>query len=80
MYVIFFFLTFLVPTIEELKWRVDFVLSSSKLKEVNDPSVHLSIKVKSSPNPHTFEMSMDKFQVLHHELKAVRDLMNNMST
>jgi hypothetical protein len=75
-----FSLTLLVPTIEELKWRVDFVLSSSKLKEVNEPSVHLSIKVKNTPNPHTFELSMDKFQVLHHELKTVRDLMNNVST
>jgi hypothetical protein len=71
--------TLRLPTIQELKWRVDFILSSSKLKEVNEPSVHLSIKLKNENKPHSFELSMSKFQVLHQELKAARELMNNMS-
>lgn len=55
------------------------MLSSSKLKEVNEPSVHVSVKVTNEEKPHTFEMSMEKFQVLHQELRTARDLMNNLT-
>ncbi|KAL0480334.1 commd4 [Acrasis kona] len=70
--------TLRLPSISELKWRVDYVLSSSKINQVNEPGVHLSMKLKGNKEPTTFEMSLDKFQVLHHELRSARDLMENI--
>ncbi|KAL9652072.1 hypothetical protein ABK040_000413 [Willaertia magna] len=75
--------TLRLPRIEELKWRVDLVLSSSKLKSVNEPTVQLNLKIVHSEehdtyiNNERFEMSADKFRVLHKELKQIRNLMES---
>ena len=56
-----------VSRLESVDWRVDYVLSSSELKEVNEPSVQLRLHVK---NPDTGDveatsltLSADKFRV-----------------
>lgn len=68
--------TMRLPQIEDLKWRVDFVLSSSALKEVNEPSVQLCLQV--AQHNHAFDVSLDQFRVLHHELKIARKLMDQL--
>jgi hypothetical protein len=69
-----------LPKIEEWKWRVDFIMSSSKLKQVNEPSVQLELKIVQKENQHTeaFDVSLDQFRVLRHELKTARKLMDQL--
>ncbi|EFC49679.1 predicted protein, partial [Naegleria gruberi] len=74
--------TLRLPKIEELKWRVDLVLSSSTLKTMNEPTVQLNLKILHSEEDGSittherFEMSADKFRILHNELKDIRQLMD----
>ena len=71
-----------MPKIEELKWRVDLVLSSSTLKSLNEPTVQLNLQIvhseedRSMTTHERFEMSADKFRILYSELKDVRHLMD----
>lgn len=61
------FLYISVSRLEKVDWRVDYILSSSELKEVNDPSVQLRLHVKNpdtgAVEPTSFAMSADKFRV-----------------
>lgn len=71
-----------LPRIENVQWRVDYVLCSSHLKEVNEPSVQLCLKTKD-PNSNTtqkdsFTISKDKFLVLLHELKQAYKTMEGI--
>lgn len=49
-------------------WRVDYILSSSLLQSVEEPMVHLQLKVKTAPDapaqPVAISLSADKFQIL----------------
>nr|KAF6499560.1 COMM domain containing 4 [Molossus molossus] len=49
-------------------WRVDYILSSSLLRSVEEPMVHLQLKVANAPDapaqPVAISLSADKFQVL----------------
>lgn len=49
-------------------WRVDYILSSSLLQSVEEPMVHLQLKVATAPDapaqPVAISLSADKFQVL----------------
>lgn len=70
--------THIVPHIDKIKWRVDFLLTSSKLKDVSSPSVELCLHVR---NPLTnkckaevFEVSSDKLRVLHHGKSVSRSI------
>ncbi|KAK2153037.1 hypothetical protein LSH36_310g03052 [Paralvinella palmiformis] len=57
-----------VSSLESVDWRVDYLVSSSQLKEVKEPCVQLRLKVKN-PDTDTVESSAfivdsDKFRVL----------------
>ena len=49
-------------------WRVDYTLSSSLLRSVEEPMVHLRLEVAAASGapaqPVTMSLSADKFQVL----------------
>ncbi|NXK14996.1 COMD4 protein, partial [Herpetotheres cachinnans] len=49
-------------------WRVDYTLSSSELREVNEPLVHLTFNVRNGEHGRTvaipMALSADKFRVL----------------
>lgn len=49
-------------------WRVDYTLSSSLLRSVEEPMVHLRLEVAAAPGtlaqPVVMSLSADKFQVL----------------
>lgn len=58
----------LVGHLEAVNWRVDYTLSSSELKEVNEPTVQLRLQAQ---NPETdsiettvVSITADKFRVL----------------
>lgn len=51
-----------------MSWRVDYTLSSSELREVNEPLVHLNFHVRDGERGRTvtipMALSADKFRVL----------------
>lgn len=51
-----------------VSWRVDYTLSSSLLRSVEEPMVHLQLEVVPAPGaaaqPISMSLSADKFQVL----------------
>lgn len=69
--------------IESVEWRVDYVISSSTLKEVNEPNIQLCLKIK---NPDTkkveavsFTMVADKFRVFLNEMKQAQTAIESLS-
>lgn len=68
--------------LEAVNWRVDYTLSSSELKEINEPTIQLRFQ---SQNPETdstettvISVSADKFRVLLTELKQAQAIMNGL--
>uniref|UniRef100_A0A8C2V1G7 COMM domain containing 4 n=1 Tax=Chinchilla lanigera TaxID=34839 RepID=A0A8C2V1G7_CHILA len=61
-------------------WRVDYTLSSSLLRSVEEPLVHLQLEVAAAPGvvaqPVAMALSADKFQVLLAEMKQAQALMS----
>lgn len=68
--VLFTLLLYIVTEIHSLDWQVNYVITSSMLQQVNDPSVQLNLKVKElgneKPKLHTVDMSSTKFLLLLH--------------
>lgn len=54
--------------LDSVSWRVDYTLSSSELRQVNEPVVHLKLNVKNVDEkvtePVTMTLSAEKFRVL----------------
>lgn len=73
-----------VDKLGSVEWRVDYILASSSLQDLNAPSVQLKLNVKKSSEggadiePVAFEMNADKFRVFLHEMKAARALMEGI--
>ncbi|GAB0193976.1 COMM domain-containing protein 4 [Grus japonensis] len=65
-----------------VRWRVDYTLSSSELREVNEPLVHLTFNLRDGEHGRTtavpVALSADKFRVLLAELKQAQALMNTL--
>jgi len=55
--------TLKLPRIEDFSWRVDFILSSSYLNDLNSPNVQLKIKTTKN-DEFAFDVSLDKFLAL----------------
>lgn len=57
-----------VGRLEAVSWRVDYTLSSSELKEVNEPTVQLRLQAQGaesgSSETTVVSISADKFRVL----------------
>ena len=53
-----------LPRVEKMDWRVDYVVSSSKMADVESPSVSLKFATDDGSS-HTFDVSSDKFAVLY---------------
>eukprot|EP01097_Dermamoeba_algensis_P001604 TRINITY_DN1600_c0_g1_i2.p1 TRINITY_DN1600_c0_g1~~TRINITY_DN1600_c0_g1_i2.p1 ORF type:complete len:208 (+),score=49.79 TRINITY_DN1600_c0_g1_i2:71-694(+) len=82
--------TLKLPRLESVEWRVDYILSSSTLSQVNHPSIQLNIKTKELPGnrtggkedflikDHPVDVSTDKFLILLNELKEARALMDDL--
>lgn len=69
--------------LHSVEWRVDYILSSSKLKDINEPCVQLKMNVKATETdevkPLSFTVSADKFRVLLNELKQADAIIQNLS-
>ncbi len=57
-----------VDRLASLEWRVDYLLSSSALQELNAPSVQLKLNINPADGgaikSHSFDVSSAKFRVL----------------
>lgn len=57
-----------VGRLEAVNWRVDYTLSSSELKEVNEPTVQLKLQAQNPESGSTettvVSVTADKFRVL----------------
>uniref|UniRef100_A0A672MIE7 COMM domain-containing protein 4-like n=1 Tax=Sinocyclocheilus grahami TaxID=75366 RepID=A0A672MIE7_SINGR len=66
--------------LEAVNWRVDYTLSSSELKQVNEPTVQLRLQAQDpetdSTQTTTVSITADKFRVLLTELKQAQTMMN----
>ena len=68
--------------LEELQWRVDFVLGSSELHEITEPEVQLRFSEVDVSNgaalPVSFSMTARKFSLLLSELRQAQRLMEGL--
>ncbi len=48
---------------DSVDWRVDYILSSSSIEEVNEPAVQLQVVVDG--DTHSFEVDESKFRILY---------------
>lgn len=75
--------SFRLDNLQNLQWRVDYVLGSSQLKEVKEPEINLRFETvnsdSSSEQSVSFTMTSDKFRVLLHELKQAYKTMDGLS-
>ncbi|KAM9377029.1 COMM domain-containing protein 4 [Pholidichthys leucotaenia] len=66
--------------LDSVSWRVDYILSSSELREVNEPMIQLKLQTQSAESGSTdttvVSVSADKFRVLLSELKQAQTMMN----
>ncbi|KAK3600360.1 hypothetical protein CHS0354_015501 [Potamilus streckersoni] len=69
--------------LDDVEWRIDYIISSSELKDINEPCVQLKMKINNpdlhSTKPVSFTILADKFRVLLNELKLAEQMMNNIS-
>lgn len=66
--------------LEAVSWRVDYTLSSSELRQVNEPLIQLRLQAQGAESGSTettvVSASADKFRVLLTELKHAQAMMN----
>lgn len=66
-----------LPTLDELKWRVDVAISTSSLSRALQPSVLMQIKL-SDGTFHQFELPVSKFQELRYNVALILKEMNDL--
>jgi len=70
--------SFTLPRVRDVEWRIDYLLSSSGIKDLQTPAIRMKLNLTKS-EPVTFEMTPEKFRVFYNDLKAARGLMDSMS-
>ncbi|XP_044219227.1 COMM domain-containing protein 5 [Thunnus albacares] len=66
-----------LPTIDDLKWRVDVAISTSSLARALQPSVLMQMKL-SDGGFHRFEVPVSKFQELRYNVALILKEMNDL--
>ncbi|XP_041356215.1 COMM domain-containing protein 4-like [Gigantopelta aegis] len=71
-----------LSTLESTQWRVDYILASSELTDINEPCVQVKLESRDpqtqTVTPITFTVSADKFRVLLNELKQADSMMDSL--
>eukprot|EP01006_Ploeotia_vitrea_P025249 TRINITY_DN58116_c0_g1_i1.p1 TRINITY_DN58116_c0_g1~~TRINITY_DN58116_c0_g1_i1.p1 ORF type:complete len:177 (+),score=93.74 TRINITY_DN58116_c0_g1_i1:445-975(+) len=70
--------SFQLPRVTSTEWRVDYLLGSSARPKTSQANVRMKINTSDGASL-PFELSADKFRVLHHELKQARSVMNALA-
>ncbi|XP_018425543.1 PREDICTED: COMM domain-containing protein 5-like [Nanorana parkeri] len=66
-----------LPTVEDLRWRVDVAISTSSLSRALQPSILMQMKL-SNGESHRFEVSVAKFQELRYNVALLLKEMNDL--
>ncbi|CAI9596352.1 unnamed protein product [Staurois parvus] len=66
-----------LPTVEDLRWRVDVAISTSSLSRALQPSILMQMKL-SNGESHRFEVSVGKFQELRYNVALILKEMNDL--
>lgn len=68
---------------DSVDWRVDYILGSSEIETINEPSLQLRLKLRDpdtdSVGVTAFSVSSDKFRTLLNELQQTLTLMDGLS-
>ncbi|GAB6032346.1 COMM domain-containing protein 4 [Chamberlinius hualienensis] len=62
--------------VDYVRWRVDYLISSSHLKNINEPAVQLCFKTKNGDKPIAFSVTPKKLQLLLSECKQIQHLIS----
>ncbi|XP_075040375.1 COMM domain-containing protein 5 [Mixophyes fleayi] len=68
---------FRLPTVEDLRWRVDVAISTSSLSRALQPSILMQMKL-SNGESHRFEVPVAKFQELRYNVALILKEMNDL--
>jgi len=68
-----------LPRVAVVDWRVDYILSSSDLINVNHPAIRLHIRTHGGKEAHIFEVNSEKFKALLTELQAAHGIMESLN-
>uniref|UniRef100_A0A8C4UBQ9 COMM domain-containing protein 5 n=1 Tax=Falco tinnunculus TaxID=100819 RepID=A0A8C4UBQ9_FALTI len=66
-----------LPSIQDLKWRVDVAISTSSLARALQPSILMMMKL-SDGTAHRFEVPVSKFQELRYNIALILKEMNDL--
>ncbi|NXK02440.1 COMD5 protein, partial [Herpetotheres cachinnans] len=66
-----------LPSVQDLKWRVDVAISTSSLARALQPSILMMMKL-SDGTAHRFEVSVAKFQELRYNVALILKEMNDL--
>ncbi|KPP66870.1 hypothetical protein Z043_114588 [Scleropages formosus] len=66
-----------LPTVEDLRWRVDVAISTSSLVRALQPSILMQMKL-SDGRTHQFEVPVSKFQELRYNVALILKEMNDL--
>ncbi|KAM5145789.1 COMM domain-containing protein 5 [Mantella aurantiaca] len=66
-----------LPTVEDLRWRVDVAISTSSLSRALQPSILMQMKL-SNGESHRFEVPVAKFQELRYNVALILKEMNDL--
>ncbi|XP_076467943.1 COMM domain-containing protein 4-like [Babylonia areolata] len=73
-----------VSKLDSVQWRVDYILSSSELKDVSEPSVQIKLQMRNPDSkdatPVVFTVSASKFRILMNELRQANSMMENLAS
>jgi len=71
--------SFRLSRVKSLEWRIDFVIGTNLIEDVNTPTVEMKLNLES-PNKSneilSFGLNYEKFRVLLGELKRAKNLMD----
>jgi len=73
--------TLQLTRLKSVEWRVDYLMSSSLLQDLNSPTIQLKINTSvEKNNQHTFELTPEKLRVLLHELKSAKEYLEGIAS
>ncbi|OCT67575.1 COMM domain-containing protein 5 isoform X1 [Xenopus laevis] len=66
-----------LPTLEDIRWRVDVAISTSSLSRALQPSILMQLKLSDGIS-HRFEVPVAKFQELRYNIALILKEMNDL--
>ncbi|KAG5843613.1 COMM domain-containing protein 5 [Anguilla rostrata] len=66
-----------LPTVEDIRWRVDVAISTSSLARALQPSILMQMKLTDGSS-HRFEVPVSKFQELRYNVALILKEMNDL--